>query len=155
MPEQLHLSHDQKVEILRALLEESQADRMFWRERAWNTLSAAITALIALGSVSAFREATLPFLILIVGVWGSSTLYLFVAFFRYRDVRSVRLKLQEALGFFENGFYLQGQTLISEKERRIEPRWGGFAIFILLLFVVAACAVAAVFVGNTEAGRFS
>jgi hypothetical protein len=144
MAEQPNLSPEKKVEILQAAFEENQADRKFWRERAWNTVSAAVAALIGLGSVSVFREATVTFVILIIGVWAAGTAYLCIAYLRYRDVKSVGLNLQEALGFFEKDFYLKGRTIVPQELQRIQPRLGGLTVFFGVLFWVAACAVAAV-----------
>jgi len=139
---------NQRIEILRAVFEENRADRQFWRERAWKTVSAAVTAVVGLGGVSIFRDATIPFVVLIIGVWGAATAYLLVSYARYRDVRAVRLNLQEALGLFEEGIYLEDRSLIPAKHRRSEPRASGLVVFLALLLLVTTCAVAAVLLAN-------
>ena len=143
----MHLSNDQKVEIVTKLYEDQRKEAVFWRERNYKITTWLVGLLLAVSAAAIYADARYP--IVLVPLFSLAiigTIYLSKNFRRYSEVSSRLAQVQEALKLFEDGTYLPNVPLFEKRLRHVRPDRRGTGSFIAAIWVIAiSTAIAVVF----------
>ena len=82
--------------------------------------------------------------ILILALAVLATIYMLRNLYRYNDSKEIGLKIEQALGLFEKGKFIEGDSLFPSKRTDEEPKSTGSYLFIIYIWLFALAASVAI-----------
>lgn len=144
----MNLTDDHKFQMLKAAYEERRKEVTFWRERSWKVTSWLVGVFLAFSAGATTVPAQkFPYLLIpLLALSVVATVYLHKNYTVYSERWHRLADVEEALGFFESGYYVTGKALNAAELRKPQVTYKGTAFFIAAIWVAAISAVVVVFV---------
>lgn len=134
----VNLSDDHKFQILKEVYLELRKEISFWHERSFKVTMWLTGLMLTAFSAAAFGDGKQP--IILIPVFGLSfmaTLYLHKNYRNCVDRLKRLIAVEEALKFFENNAYIQGNPIYPPNLRIPAVKYIGTLFFILTIWIMA------------------
>ena len=134
----MDLSNEQKFEILKEAYIEQRKEINFWRDRSWKVTTWTVATLLAVLAVIIKYEITymVQILIPIAALSGVVTIYLNKNYNVYCERWERLAEVEEALGFFCKGVFIQDKSLLPEHLRKPKVTYKGTGFFIAAIWII-------------------
>lgn len=150
MASRIYLSGKDKCDALKCVLIETQKELIFWSDRSWIFTTWLISGFVALAGLSLFAKNAYAISTLIVGLALVGTIYLVKNFYKYKYALKHRVRILEALRFFEDDAYISEEELFNKDDENLKASWKGTGAFILMIWIMAIIVTVALFLATTH-----
>lgn len=133
----LELTEQQKVDVLITVYVESRKEISFWRDRSWLAMTWTVATLMAIGAASVLNPGTRWMLLPTVALAIAAGVYLIKNQRTYRDRWRRLSEVENALGFFEPGTYVDGRSLLPSDLAVPSITVVGSGAFVFIVGIVA------------------
>lgn len=127
-----------KVEILKTFYLEHRKEIFYFRDNSFKVMSWVIGVYLTISGATLFSSANTVYLIApFIGLAIATHMYIHKNYNTYCDRWKRLSETEEALGCFENGFYLEGKSLLPKEKNGPIVTYKGTLFCILAVWIVA------------------
>lgn len=141
----IELTDKDKLEILKVAYAEVRKEIGYIRQKSWKVTTWVIGVYFALSGGTILLNRHENILILpVLGLAIVASIYQHENYKTYCDRWNRLGEIEDALGFFEKGIYIESSSLLPEEKKKPKVTYKGTAFFILAIWIMAISVIMAI-----------